>query len=580
MIDNFFYRVDDNLVKVYNTESVVRRLRGGKIMSALFNFCKKYLKIHIIMMIVYISLCIFGSFFSMATPYISGSFIDYLISATDKSNLLRYCILFTSINLCGLALGYFTGKLLMILQTKIGFELNRDIIAHVQRLSLSFLKERDTAYLNQRINNDSNAIVSFCVGVIQNILINAVTIVVPFILLINMNKPIALILFGLILIYFLSYWLFKKPLFRASYDIKETQSEYFGKLYEQISNIPFLKINAISKIFIKRLELAFDKLLHSALRYQKISYMFSGLDSLIMVAAQVTLFLIGGAAVIDGTLSIGGFTIISSYFNMMLGAVRYFFNLGKSVQENMVAYNRLIEIQRMQPESNGDKSLEKIDTIETLHLSFAYSENKVVCDFNLKFEKGQIYVFQGTNGSGKTTFINLLMGLYIDECEGNVFYNGIKVKQIDMLKVRSSLIGVSEQEPILLNDTIKFNLCLGDELKFDKDEVEMLINLLGLETFIKSLPNGLDTIISEKGDNISGGEKQKLSILRTLIKKPDLIVLDEPTSALDKNSRDKFLDYLETIKTDKIIIMVTHDDACLRISDKTVKFVPNTNVEE
>lgn len=541
-------------------------------MRYLFRYCSRYLKDHRFSLFFYILLCIIGSLFSLVGPYISGNFIDYLVLSSDSNHLVNYCILFAVISLIGLIFGYFTNRLYMKLQTKISFELNRDIICHIQKITLSFFKTQDTAYLNQQVNSDVNAIVTFCISVIQNILVNAITAIVPFILLFFISKSIFIILCILTIFYWTSYISLKRLLFKSSYEIKEIQSKYFGKLYEQISNIPFIKINVISEVFIKRLNMTFRYLFKSAMKYQRVTYMFSGLDTVITTLAQISLFSIGGISVIRGTLSIGSFTIVSTYFGMMLGAVRYFFNLGKTVQDNMVSYNRLIRIKNIHPETNGKILLSHIDMIEIKNLSFSYDNKKVIDNLSLKLEKGNIYIFKGSNGTGKTTLINLLMGLYIDEFDGNIFYNNKSIKEINMLDTRKRLIGVCEQEPSLMNATIAFNLFLNDIPLYDTARFRNLIKTFELESFINSTDKGIDTVISEKSDNLSGGEKQKISILRTLLKNPELIILDEPTSALDKKSRNQILNYLQVIKSDKIVIVVTHDENYMEIADKLVLF--------
>lgn len=178
--------------------------------------------------------------------------------------------------------------------------------------------------------------------------------------------------------------------------------------------------------------------------------------------------------------------------------------------------------------------VEDIEKVEYRGLIFGYGEKPVVKDRDAVFEKGKIYALAGENGSGKSTLLSLLLGLYIDEYEGAVTYDGV----LDMEQVRIRCVGVSEQEPMLLPETLRFNLTLEDGRDMDEGEFHKLSAMLGLEEFLKGLPEGLDTVIQENTGNLSGGEKQKLSILRTLLKHPKLLVPDEPTSALDKAGRE------------------------------------------
>lgn len=534
--------------------------------------------IHKASIIAYILLCIAVSLFSLATPYISGNFIDYLIRGDGARFLIRYCILYIIISIGSMTLGYISNQLYIKLQTRLGFELNRDILIHIQQLPISYIKDQDTAYLSQRINNDSNTVMTFCISVIQNIIINAVTVVLSFGVVFVFNPIMAIALFALIPCYFIAYRLFKNLLFKSGFDLKERQSKFFGKLYEQLSHIQQVKIHSIGKLFLCRLNTVFERLMSSAFRYQKITYLFSGLDSFILTLAQIFLFLFGGLQVIQGKLSVGQFTIISSYFGLMVNSIRYFFSLGKNVQDNMVSYERLVSIINIAKSTNGNIKLKEVTNISLNNVSISFESKNVLENFCATFDRGNIYTIMGANGSGKSTLINLILGLYIDEFQGNVLFNGISIKQVDMIDARYRLIGVTEQEPVLFEDTIEFNLTFNLK-KFSDDRLQFLMDVLGLRDFISSLPCGLKTFISEKAANISGGEKQKIALLRALLKDPDVLILDEPISALDSSSRNRLKEYLVSIKKQKLIIIITHDDTFTDISDVELSMV-NLNAEK
>ena len=264
-------------------------------------------------------------------------------------------------------------RLYINLQSRLGFALNKDFISRLQRAPLKFTQHLDTAYLNQRINNDVNALITFCIGIIQNVFVNIVTMVFSLVLLFVFHPLLAGILLGVAVIYFVFYVFYKQVLYRA-------------------------------------------------------------------------------------------------------------------------------------------------------------------------------------------TLTDIIMGLQAGRFTGSVLYSGVSMDNADMYTMRNQLMGVSEQEPILLADTLMYNLRL-DKNDFEPDApvVNRLIKILGLEAYFNSLQNGFDTVINENAANISGGEKQKLSIMRALLKNPDILVLDEPTSALDTISKHALKGYLNEIKKNKIIIIITHD---------------------
>lgn len=531
-------------------------------------FCKPYLRKHAIALSAYILLCLLVGLFSLIKPYITGSFLDFLIGADRCYSLVQYCVFFLFTMILSIFIGYVSNRLYIYLQTKLGYELNCDMIAHVHKLRLSYLEKQDTAYLNQRINNDSNALMAFCISIVQNIAIQSVTLLVSVATIFSFDTIIATVLFVQIPIYFVIYGLLKKYIFSASFLLKEQQANFFGKLYEQFVYIKLLKIHSNSSEFLTRLHNSFDKLLKCAFNYQKTTYFFSGLDSAIVGIAQIFLFLYGGFQVISGKLSIGQFTIISNYFGIMLGSARYFFSLGKTVQDNMVSLKRLEEIKSLEQSPIGSIHLNHIDNISIKDYSKSYGENNIISNFSIKFTKGNIYTISGANGSGKTTIVNSTLGLDIGEYSGEISINGLPLEKIDMENARKYLFGVVEQEPVLFEDTIAYNIWLGGT--GDEKKLNEYINMLGLQCFFSNLPKGLQTKIGESATNLSGGEKQKISIIRSLIKDPEVIILDEPTSALDRESSEKLKIHLQSIKDQKIIFIVSHDSSFHDISDTVI----------
>lgn len=239
----------------------------------------------------------------------------------------------------------------------------------------------------------------------------------------------------------------------------------------------------------------------------------------------------------------------------------------------MVSFKRITEILEQAPDSFGSIELTHISKIALHNYSKRFAQKCILNSVSAEFEEDKIYVIVGPNGSGKTTLINSILGLYTNECADKIFYNEYPIEKIDLPKIYQNLLGIVEQEPLLFEDTIYFNITLGSPLKRN-DMLDYYIRLLGLDSFISSLPYKMNTVVGENASNLSGGEKQKICLIRALIKDPDVLVLDEPTSALDKESAQALKDYLRTTKKGRITIIVTHDRSLNDIADVVIS-LPN-----
>ncbi|MCL2400738.1 MAG: ABC transporter ATP-binding protein/permease [Defluviitaleaceae bacterium] len=528
-------------------------------MKVLF-FCKKYMFKHKITLIVYLAITITVSCISIISPFVIGNFLDALIEGGDIGVIVRFCVIFGGLSIAKLLIGYITSVMYIKVQSDISYSLNMDTIKHLQNLSLSYTNNKDSANLNQRVNIDAVEVITFSINLLSQFITNLVLLFIPFFILLTMNIVVTFLLVGFLLIYAALYFIFKKPLYNANFALKESYNNFFASLYEQLKYIKQIKINSIGAQINQRADKNFEEFRNKSIGKQKINYIFSGLAGFTSTIAQIVLFVVGGVQILRGNFTIGMFTVFSSYFNMIITSSKYFFSLGAVYQQCLVSLNRLEEIFLQIPEINGKTILQDINEISFSNLSFTYGSHIIIKNLNEKFKKGKIYAIVGENGTGKSTLINLLMGLHINEYEGNITYNKIDIRDIDMVETRKKMIAFTEQEPMMIKGTVNFNLTFTNEGTsiVNNAQFEEYINILNLGSFFSK--KHLDFEMNEAGSNTSGGEKQKISILRALLKNADVLILDEPTSALDDITSHKFINYLKNIKNNKIIIIITHDE--------------------
>lgn len=505
---------------------------------------------------------------SMLVPIISGQFIDELLKQPNFSVIKSFCILLISISILNIIISYIFNIFGSKLRIKMSYELNSEVLFRIQEYPYIKSKTLDAVYTNQRINADTNITMTFLTSFIENIIVNSLTIIFILVYVISINKVLGggVLLLGII--YIIMFSLMKTKLAKIKNSMKECSAKYYTSLQEQIKDIKFIKTSGSLKFIRERLGISFQNLLKMVMKNQKLSFVFQSSEIIIFLCSQLMLFYVGGKGIIEGTITIGTFSILSGYFSKLISSLKYFITLGNDYIDATVSAKRLYEYLEIDPEKYGTIVLEQVQNIKLENLSFGYYYD-LIHNQNYLFEKGKIYSVIGNNGNGKSTLIDLICGLYKDKYTGKVLMNNIDIKKINLPKLYNSGLTYCLQESILIEETIKGNII------FDNDEVEQaklneLIEGLRInDLYERNDINDLNAAINQ--GLISGGEQQKISLIRSLIKKSDILILDEPTANLDFDCKKFLTKYLKEISREKIIIVVTHDDEIIKVSDSILK---------
>lgn len=516
---------------------------------------------------IYLAISLILWSISIYLPLINGDFIDVLTGKNLKLSVYGILIIISTLSILRILLTYILNILYVKLLSKTTFEISYNILDHIKKLPIFFFYNQNAAYLNQRVNTDSTAVSEFSINQIKNLIFNILSLAISSVILIKINLKISSVLIILIPIYLILYFFFKKKLYKANFKYKESQNLYFGEINSQLESIKFIKFNSLFSILNKNLKNKFSIVFSDTIELAKVNNMFSNSGMLVTVMANILILILGVQQIVNGELSIGQFTVIGTYFNTIISGIDYCLSFLETYQNVLVSYNRIEEILGLESEVNGINNIQSIENILIEDLSFKYPDGKnIVSNLNCELKKGFIYRLKGENGVGKSSIINIITGLYNGEYDGAVKYNGINILDFNMYKVRGNLIGVVEQEPTLLKDSILNNITYNLD-DYNINVLENSVNKFKLDKFISRLKDGLNTNISERSCNISGGEKQKISIIRTLLKNPDVIILDEANSALDFDSTFQLNSILKKEKENKIIILVSHNTAFDEIVD-------------
>ena len=262
-----------------------------------------------------------------------------------------------------------------------------------------------------------------------------------------------------------------------------------------------------------------------------------------------------------------GIMLIISYFDSLFSASENIMDASQSIKDQNISVNRIKEI--LEYNTIKEKNLKEIKNvkgmIEFKNVDFSYSNEKLLENLNFAIRPNRITAITGTNGTGKTTIVDLILRLH-SPTKGEILLDNINVKEIDKNSYLKE-ISVLNQESYLFNLSIRENFNLVEN---DIKKQEEMCKLTGIDKFIKTLPKGYDTIIDENSHNISGGQKRLLSLTRTLLKDAKILIFDEATSSLDTDKIQNVINVLNELKKNHTVIVITHKEEIENIADEVI----------
>lgn len=499
---------------------------------------------------------LFDSLINLLLPIISGQFINELITSADMQVIVKFCCTIALLNVISLMFSFVEMRLNLKIQMNVSNAYNLKILKKLSKIDLLYLEKQDQTYLNQRINNDVNAMTIFSINLFKDFVVQIITLIVSIYLLVFINKLILFILIIVIVVYMFGYHFVKPHLLQSKKLVLESQSQYFSKLGDYIKCVNMIKSFNKSNFIIKPILSHFLELKSNFKKNQNYTFIMSGGEKALYTLADIGVYILVGIQLIKKKITIGIFTVTSSYFDNVIGSIKFFSSLYQEYLNTYVSYQRIKEIENMKDDNVGKIKINIVDKISVKNFYFSYGDVEVIKNLNLTFKKGVINIVVGDNGSGKSTFIKCLCGLY-GSYIGEIYYNMNDLKELDQYNLRENNIGYVEQNPILFRGTVLDNICINKVSSIDKI-IEYLINF-NLIDVQNDAYTFLNKCIDENTVNFSGGEAQKICIIRELLNKKDVIIFDEPTSSLDKNARDVFLKNIDDLKENHIIIIITHD---------------------
>jgi ABC-type multidrug transport system fused ATPase/permease subunit len=533
------------------------------------------LLISIILMLLYTA-------FSLATPFLIGLAIDQYITHGDLHGLAIIGIIMLVVNVLMWQAQYWQVWTMSWAGQQILFYLSSDMFVHLHKLSLSFYDRTQIGRVMSRLQSDIDILESMLSSGLLSILGSLFSLVGIIAAMLIMDVPLALLAFVAIpvMVVIAAYWQrFAQRSFRRT---RAAISKVNATLQENISGMRV--IQSLAREDRNRSEFeqlnAYNR--DTNLEASRIAALVLPLVEVVAALAIAITLVYGGYLVMHNALLIGTLVAFTLYINRFFDPIRDLSQQYTQLQRSAVAAERIFQILDMPVEITdrpGAQEMPQIEgTVEFRDVTFGYLENlPVLRDFNLRLEAGQTFAIVGPTGAGKSTIAGLIARFY-DIQEGAILIDGHDIRDVTQHSLRSQ-IGIVPQEPFLFTGTIRDNIRYG-RLNATTDEIITAAQAVGVHELIMRMPDGYDTLIRERGRNLSVGQRQLISFARALLADPRILILDEATANIDTFTEMLVQQGLRQLLRGRTALIIAHRLSTIKDADSIVVLQSGRIVEQ
>lgn len=553
-----------------------QKLKAGTL-KRIFSFALPYRKF----LAIFIFTVVIDAILVVATPLLLRSLVDDGVVPGRPDVVTRLALIVAALAIADAAFSMLGRWFSSRIGEGLIHDLRSQVFEHVQKQSIAFFTRTQTGSLISRINSDVIGAQQAFTSTLSGIVSNSLTLLLVVIAMLTLSWQITLVSLVLLPVFIIpTKWIGRKlaNYTRQSFDLNaemsSTMTERFNVSGALLVSLYGDRIAEGSNFRAKARRVA-----DMGIKIAMLNRVF--FIAMTSVAAIATSFAygIGGHLAINKEITIGTLLAITALLARLYGPLTSLSNIRVDVMSALVSFERVFEVLDLKPmvtDPVNPKSIPPtMPTIEFSNVSFTYpkaneisiaslegasvgeaNENEsVLADVSFTCKPGTLTAIVGPSGAGKSTISGLLPRLY-DVTEGTISINGVDIRDTTILELRS-LIGIVTQDSHMLHESITENLRYA---KIDATENEMwsACDAAQIGEFIRTLPNGFDTVVGERGHRLSGGEKQRLAIARLLLKKPQIVVLDEATAHLDSENEALVQNALATALSGRTSIVIAH----------------------
>lgn len=491
-------------------------------------------------------LCVISYFSIQIQGILMSLFMGGIIDAIAYQ---LYDSAFTILTICVCVLAVFSmvgvyyKYLLGNLKFKMQFHLKKELLNLCMLNKYNFFVGLNISAFNERVNRDSTICLDFYLQNVIDLITTGLTFIIAFIILIKIDMKLAVIIFvtcvANVCLYIYSYHnIFLK---NKEYVIKS--NEHFGIECSYLQKFRLIKIECLNEFILNKIKKSFNGVLEKFKYYINSETKNNILGSLLNCLSLSLILIFSVQSLQSNVLTLGDFIIVFNYYNYLMSSSNKLFLFSQQMQQYKIAKVRLNNIMEEEKEPTCGEKIESISTLCCDGVSYSVNNKSILSGININFEKGNIYLIYGNNGIGKSTLLDMLVGL-IKPTTGSIKANGFDLEELDIKQYRKR-VSYASQLPEVFEDTLENNVY------FDREDK-------GLKALIYPVPHNLCDEISEQ--KLSGGEKRKIILNRAFLKQHDVLILDEPDSFLDEETIDNLIKDLNNMNLlNHIIIIVSHN---------------------
>ena len=547
----------------------------GALLKRIFSWLKPYWKQ---LLIVFVAICI-SSVFSLLPAVLTGRIIDDGLIGRNLKQLIILICLSLGVTLGANLIGVLESYMNTWIAQHITFDMRNKMYRHLQQMSQKFFTSNNQGDIVTRMTSDIGGVQQIITGTLTQIFSNVITLIVALVAMYQKNWMLATLGVLVIPLFVIPTRSAGKTRWSLTRDAQACNDEVNGILNETLSVSGQLLVKLFGKEDVEydRYKDVNGRMMELNIKEGMAGRWFRVVLSTFSSIGPMLLYLVGGILIMktDSTITVGDITVFVALLAKMYGPVNQLLNIQVDWIRSMAMFTRIFEYFDMPVEIENAPDALIPDAqegyvvngeVEFKNVDFSYNpERKILTDVSFKLNAGDCIAIVGPSGSGKSTLINLIPRLY-DVDGGSVMFDGVDVRKLDLSFLRRN-VGIVSQETYLFNASIRENLLYATP-DATEDELIEACKKANIWDFVSTQEEGLDTMVGNRGLKLSGGEKQRISIARVLLKDPALLIFDEATSALDSISEKKIQEAIDPLIEARTSILIAHRLSTILAADE------------